>query len=247
MQLLSPSVTDSYVTGAGDFFCRRRYIFLASFVWGVCFCGISFNSSAQDWIGLSVNGLAEEESRFLPGNYFFHKGSEALTHGDAREAAQLWRVAAFWGQKTAQYDLGILYFKGKSGVDKNRPLGLAWLALANERDDSMFQESLAAAWEQSSQIEHEKANQLWRELKKTYADSVALIRAKRRYENEVHNITGSRVGGTGPVIVITRSDVTDSALYVKRIQREADFYFGTSKAHVEIGPFITLHPKVNNP
>ena len=45
--------------------------------------------------------------------------------------------------------------------------------------------------------EFAKANEIWRDLKKTYGDDVALERAKMRWAQVKANMTGSRVGGVG--------------------------------------------------
>lgn len=93
--------------------------------------------------------LHEQESRFLPGAYYFTKGNEYLHRGDTAEAIRLWQISAGWAMKEAQYNLGIAFFKGE-GVPQDRPLGLAWLALAAERKDPAFEESLAAAWDEAT-------------------------------------------------------------------------------------------------
>ena len=49
----------------------------------------------------------------------------------------------------------------------------------------------------STKDEFAKANEIWRDLKKTYADDIALDRAKTRWAQVKAGITGSRVGGIG--------------------------------------------------
>src|SRR6185312_159741 len=88
-----------------------------------------------------VIGLNEEEARFTPGLYYFHKGCDYYGRGDHEAAMHAWQVAAGWAMKDAQYDLGIAYFRGR-GVAIDRPRGLAWLALAAERKDEAFVTSL---------------------------------------------------------------------------------------------------------
>lgn len=181
--------------------------------------------------------LHEETSRFFPGTYFFHKGCDAFARGDHEGGVAMWKIAASWGQKAAQYDLGIAYFEGK-GVAADRPRGLAWLALAAERKDPAFEESLALAWRQSSESEHDRANALWRELRGTYADDVALKRAHRRYVEELRSVTGARTGHfIGNMLVWTNEGgVQDASVWLADIEEQADTYFGTATGSVRIGP-----------
>lgn len=199
-------------------------------------------------IGIDVNGtvsgafgLSEEDARFFPGTYFFRKGCEAWKRGRTTEAIDLWMVAASWGQKSAQYNLGIAYFRGE-GVIQDVPLGLAWLGLAVERHHPVFQESLDAAWYQSTVEERIAGKQIFAELKPVYGDAVALKRAMRRYEDERRNLTGSRVGAVGALTIHTANNPRgqNGARYVDELQREADVYFDPGTGVVNVGDLIPL-------
>jgi Sel1 repeat-containing protein len=181
--------------------------------------------------------LHEEESRFLPGLYYFHKGSEYSERGESESAMHAWELAAQWAVKEAQYNLGIAYFKGQ-GVPADRPRGLAWLALAAERKDAPFEESLAAAWDEASSEERDRANALWRELGKRYADAVALPRAEARFKNEMNQITGSRVGMPGHVMIwVPRKGYFDVDDYRRQMDGLAQINFGKMpQSHVDVGP-----------
>jgi hypothetical protein len=188
-----------------------------------------------------IVGLDEEEARFLPGLYYFHKGCDYFRRGDAGAAIESWQVAAGWAVKDAQYDLGIAYFRGR-GVDVDRPRGLAWLALAAERKDEAFETSLAAAWDEATPDEHARANGIWRELRKKYADEVALVHAQNRYDQELSHITGSRVGMPGHVSIWTRTTGrVDVAEFKAGLQQRAERNFGKlPTGTVDIGPLEPL-------
>ena len=184
-----------------------------------------------------IIGLNEEDARFLPGLYYFHKGCDYFRRGYPQSAVEAWEIAAYWAMKDAQYDLGIAYFRGR-GVALDRPRGLAWLALAAERKDEAFEASLAAAWDEATPDEQARANVLWRELRKKYADEVALVRAQNRYDQEVSHITGSRVGMPGHVLIWTHSTGrVEVAEFKKELQQRADRNFGKLPiGTVDIGP-----------
>lgn len=180
--------------------------------------------------------LHEEESRFLPGMYHYRKACELFAKGNAEAAIEQWTVAAGWAVKEAQYDLGIVYFKGKE-VAPNRPLGLAWLAVAAERKDPAFSESLAAAWAESSADEHHAANELFTGLLKQYGDDVTLAKAMGHFNHELSQVTGSRVGMPGHVNVWTPEHGNlDVAVYRKTLQKLSAQNFGSvPEGRVSIG------------
>jgi len=184
-----------------------------------------------------IIGLNEEESRFLPGLYYFHKGCDYFRRGYPQSAIDAWEIAAYWAMKDAQYDLGIAYFRGR-GVAVDRPRGLAWLALSAERKDESFETSLAAAWDEATPDEQAEANRIWRELRKKYGDDVALVRAQNRYDQEVSHITGSRVGMPGHVQIWTHSTGRiEVDAYKRDLQQRADRNFGKlPTGTVDVGP-----------
>ncbi len=184
-------------------------------------------------------GLHEEESSFFPGAYYFHKGCDAYARGDSAQAIMLWKMAAGWGQKSAQYDLGIALYKGQ-GVSLDRAQGLAWLALASERHDPEFQQSFDAAWFEVSDDERAEAQRLHAQLKPLYADAIALRRAARRYEEARRSVTGSRLGATaGQLRIYAGGDTQgqDGSQYLARVEQAADSYFSSSGS-VRVGPLL---------
>ena len=206
--------------------------------------GGQVQSPSRAWTDDVAGGaLHEEPARFLPGTYYFKKGNWYYHKGDYETAAQLWKTAASWAQKAAQYNLGILYYKGKGGFAVNRPLGAAWLALASERHDVVFESSLAAAMDELTPAERDQANALWRDMKPTYGDAVAARRAKAHFDREMHNLTGSHAGGAGAGALKVwgvREGNFDGATYIAKLQREADDYFEPVKAWVDVKPLESV-------
>lgn len=81
---------------------------------------------------LSNRNFNTPESDGRPGVKFFTLGMQAFRKGDYRHAVDMYKVAASWAYKPAEYNLGVMYFKGQ-GVPVNRALGAAWMVLAAER------------------------------------------------------------------------------------------------------------------
>ncbi len=138
------------------------------------------------------------EDSARPGETFFYRAANAAAKGNHEFAAEMYRVSASWAYKPAQYDLGVMYFNGE-GVPVDHALGMAWLALAAERDeDKDYGAARDLAYTKMSGAEFERANELWRDLRKTYGDDVALMRAKNRWLQVRRAATGSHLGeGTG--------------------------------------------------
>ena len=125
--------------------------------------------------------------RFLPGEYYFCSAARNYWSGHDGLARQSLLNAAEWGSKPAQYALGVMYFNGDHAV-KNRPLGLAWLALASERHDPAYEPTFISAYGQVTPEELAQANAYWKDMKGTYADAVAAPRAERRFDRAYREI-----------------------------------------------------------
>ncbi len=139
------------------------------------------------------------EQSATPGMTFFYRARDAGDNGDGRFAADMYRVSASWAYKPAQYNLGVMYFTG-DGVPVDKPLGMAWLALAAERDEKKFVSARDSAYLEMDAAEFERANELWRAMRKDYGDAVALKRAKNRWLQVRRAATGGHLGsGTSAV------------------------------------------------
>ena len=127
---------------------------------------------------------AEGAEPYLPGDYYFCAANKALQAGHAGKALAMYEESAGWGDKRAMFNLGLLYLRGDD-VPRDEPLGLAWLALSAERPGNrLHREVLAGAWTAASPATRSAADALWNRMKLKYADRVALVRAKQRYERE---------------------------------------------------------------
>ena len=139
-------------------------------------------------------GTPEEDGR--PGQYFYYRAVDAVKRKQYKFAIDMYETSASWAYKPAQYNLAVMYVKGE-GIPVDKPRAMAWAALAAERGDRDYVDAREVIYADLSKDEFAQANVIWRELKKTYADDVALERAKARWAQVKAGITGSRVGGVG--------------------------------------------------
>lgn len=121
--------------------------------------------------------------RFLPGSYYYCVGVRDMAKGNNARSREMLQIAASWGNKSAQFLLGMGYFKGDVEA-LDRPLGLAWMGLASERRDPTYVAIFSSAWNKATMQEQARAQELWRSMLPTYGDAHAAHRADLRFKHE---------------------------------------------------------------
>jgi len=135
------------------------------------------------------------EADARPGEYYFQLAVRAFEKKHYRHAIDMYKVAASWAYKPAEYNLGVMYFRGQ-GIPADRPRGTAWMVLAAERNDPHYAQARDLMVRALSNTEFARADTLFGQLEPTYGDKVALHRAKVRWAQVRAGMTGSHVGGT---------------------------------------------------
>lgn len=143
-----------------------------------------------------------------PGVYFFDLGAYAYKKGDYAHAIDMYKVAASWAYKPAEYNLGLMYFKGQ-GIPVDRARGAAWMILASERGTPLYVRARDLMVTALTNAEFKQTDAIWNQLKPTYGDAVALKRAKAQWVRAARSGTGSHVGhGMGNLMVGTPGGAT---------------------------------------
>jgi hypothetical protein len=143
-----------------------------------------------------------------------------------------------------------MYFNGDH-AEKNRPLGLAWLALAAERHDPAYEPTFISAYQQTTPEELAQADAYWKDLKATYADNVAAPRAQRQFDRAYHEIEwAANFGGSVfldgvvmPASSVASSDnlPLQSGFTVARLlQSQKAMYFYGYDSHVFVGDAVLV-------
>lgn len=145
-------------------------------------------------VQLSLEQCPSGIERMLPGDYYFCVAAQDFWSGHQDRALELLTDSARWASKPAQYALGIMYFNGDR-VAANKPLGLAWLALAAERHDPQYEPVFVSAYAQATPAERAQANTLWKTMTPIYGDDVAATRAKLRFDREIKPIRDAAFWG----------------------------------------------------
>ena len=144
-------------------------------------------------------GTPEDNAR--PGEYYFGLGANAFKRKDYAFAIDMYRVAASWAYKPAEYNLAVMYARGQ-GVPMDLPRAMAWMTLAAERNESEYVQARELINAKLSPAQFAQADVIWNQLKPAYGDEAALRRAKNRWAQVRSSMTGSRVGSlAGPLTV----------------------------------------------
>lgn len=190
-------MTRSFVVSGAGVFCLVAMAFANP---SLAQSGVAGILTAPDYdSGVSAGSMSDARfntpaSDGRPGVKFFTLGVQAYKKGDYRHAIDMYKVAASWAYKPAEYNLGVMYFKGQ-GVPVDRARGAAWMVLAAERGDPQYVKARDLMITVLSKPEFARADKLWGELKQTYGDKVALRRAKAQWAWVKTHQTGTRVGG----------------------------------------------------
>jgi hypothetical protein len=174
----------------------RRYgngkaakVWVVVLVAGLQLLGLVGASMAQDADKPPVTDKQMAETRciiglekFLPADYYYCLASQSYGEKNYGEAQKFFHTAASWASKPAQYILGVMALNGDH-QPVNRPLALAWMALAAERHTERFSQAYMTLRKHMSPQEIDASDRLLQGLRPTYADATAATRAEARYHD----------------------------------------------------------------
>ncbi len=175
--------------------------------------------------------------RFLPGDYYACRARYHLQRKHPSQAVEMLKEAAYWANKDAQHVLGLIYVDGDiAGIPANRPLGVAWLALAAERKNANYVHDYAVAVLRSSPGDISSASQRYTALKKVYGDHVAGQRATRRFVREIKPLDDTAAMGGNFAYVSGLTPFPQSAFTLsQKIHEQAEKDFDGLQGTVTVG------------
>lgn len=133
----------------------------------------------------------------VPGEYFFGLGVNAIKHDDYKHAVAMYKVAASWGYKPAEYNLGVIFAKGEGDVPVDLPQAYAWMQLAAERNDKQYVAARNRVKDMLTADQLQASEKILPDMQAIYGDRVALARAKAKWHDVLTHATCSHVGYTG--------------------------------------------------
>jgi len=154
-----------------------------------------------------------------PSQQHINPALRAYRNGFYGAAVRRFEKAAFWADKVAQYNVGVMHYRGE-GVRRSPARAWAWLALAAERDYDLMAEAAASVWQLLEPGERAQAvDILVDELVPRYGDDVAVDRTARHMGLEFNKATGSRIGNSSTM------------LYIRHIRGPASYNKETHSLH----------------
>ena len=144
---------------------------------------------------------AQERSSFCsdtpidvyPDQFFICEALQSFKRGHDKHALELFQRAAKWGNKTAQYRVGLMLLGG-IGTDADVIEGTSWLLLANERNSAETAARLADVEKAISPDDLRLAKTRAAALRAEFGDLTALERRARWVREKKRARTGSRTG-----------------------------------------------------
>jgi hypothetical protein len=199
--------------------------------------------SAPSDADLAATKCAIGEERFLPGDYFYCLATQIYGEQRYAYAQKFFTEAAGWASKPAQYVLGIMALDGDH-QPVNRPLAIAWLALASERPQSEYTVAYKSAYASATAAERRAAEKLLATMRPTYADATAAVRAEKRYTDGMATLARLNAGERSYCMegLVDASDPQIAPMQcpsmqttVNAIDKQAASVFDGWSGHVSVG------------
>ncbi len=198
--------------------------------------------------GAAAGGSPFSVAQHTPGYSFAVDAQESWEHGRYFDARHRFERAAWWADKFAQYNLGVIHYRG-DGVERDPARAWAWFDLAAERDYPAFVEMADAVWAELDENQRRRGRSIREELEPRYGDAVAVERTARYMERQRRHVAGSRVGFVGFLQVIDASgDVRNGDDYFAEekwdfrqvVQQEKQIFDALARTRVSIGDFSVV-------
>jgi uncharacterized protein len=197
---------------------------------------------------LAVGPVVAEESapmmEHVPGWQSYIQGMEDYNNGRLFSARHYFLVAARYGDKVAQYNLGVIHYLGE-GIPADPARGWAWFDIAAERGYPQMVETALDVWDELDEAGREAGMAYREELEARFADAIVVPRVANMMERQRRNVTGSRTGFvSGMLQVVDRNGVTRSGdeFYAQErwdfneiVRIEAQLFDNMARGRVDIG------------
>jgi len=125
--------------------------------------------------------LGDPIRSFIPGKWYEQEAQDYLQEKNYPAALAAFQQAAYWANKTAQYNIGMMYLKGMEGIHVDQVRAVAWLGIAAEQHKPDVDKTLHDAFVELAPEQNAAASALWKQLNAEYGDDVTLPRATKRF------------------------------------------------------------------
>lgn len=192
--------------------------------------------------GLATGQPVHEPSmRNVPGALSYAEGMLFYNNGWYFAARHRFLIAAMYGDKVAQYNLGVIFYQGQ-GLDRDPVRAWAWFDLAAERGYPHMVVTAADVWDDLDEAERLIALDIRESLAERYGDEIVVPRVAARMERDRQRAI-RRTGTVGHVAIdFEGRRVSGREFYAaenwdfrRLIQREVELFERLSRGRVEVG------------
>lgn len=178
-------------------------------------------------LGCSTAAIALEYADRTPGHKQLEAGLDAYDSGHYVSARGKFRRAAYWADKVAQFNLGVIYLHGQ-GTEPQPARAWAWFELAAEREYPHMVEVAGRVWDTLDESQRARARRIFEdELLERFGDEVAVPRTARQMRSKQRRATGSRVGfRSGNLTVLEMQDIDLRPAFTTKISASGREYTG---------------------
>jgi hypothetical protein len=171
---------------------HRFYLRIA--VSGALACAFAVSSARAASDADAFAGDPSITIKYLPGKYYEQRAQDAVKRKNFRQALEMYEKAGYWGNKIAQYDIGMLYLHGAEGVPVDKVRGTAWLGIAAQTHTPDVDKTLGEAYASLNAKQRAAAGELWKQLKTDYDDKATLDRASKKFNDQLMRDKGTLNG-----------------------------------------------------
>jgi len=220
------------------------------------------------WLALGlapnlVQATSVNHAQKTPGYHQTNDGALEYARGNYFDAYRDFKSAARWSDKTAQFNLGVMYYLGHH-VERNIPQAWAWFKLSAERGYPLMVEATESIGSEMTPEQQALAEGLFENLNSKYGDDATLSRTQRRMDRDRRSLGGSRVGTPmGPLLTLEpggqgrNNGYGQTAVYFGEVRdghqdyydrerwdldwvlaKEADFWDAMARSNVTLRDFI---------
>lgn len=159
---------------------------------------MKYSLSILLWLVCATFSAAEDTAESLnPSLEAYVAASVLYGDGQYQQAYDQFLVAAQWGNKLAQYNIGTMHQNGQ-GVAKDPARAWAWLQLSAERDYGALSAIADEVYAELSTEQQSRGTRILnRELLPKFSDATVLPTVQRYLDRQYRMATGSRLGGSG--------------------------------------------------
>ncbi|HEX3895432.1 MAG TPA: hypothetical protein VHW73_04410 [Rudaea sp.] len=147
---------------------------------GSCCAGTGLTGAGPSGVCRSSGGSGN--GALLPGKYWEEQANNRLEKDDAIGALEAFKIASYYGNRDALYDVAMMYMKGAKKIRADVSLGVAWLQIAKQYEQSLASEALRTLESALTDDQRDASTRDFKNLVSKYGVSVTRPRVMKTFQ-----------------------------------------------------------------